>query len=547
MSVVSRRRWIDWLPALVAFPFLLLFLATALPRVGVPFELEWNEGHSAEQAWRAVQGLPIYPMPGDAWVPYMYPPGYHLALGAIFRATNRPHLGWGRLLSVLGTLATAAALYRLVHDRTRRAPDALFAALFWFAWFGPSGFWFDLSRLDALAFGLAAWGMALTLARRPSGRQVVIGMMLLAMGSFVKQTVAPVMLLCFARVLVREHLVVRRTGNPTRPAAMTLLVLLLIGAATVHILERTGNGGLWHYAVRNALRHPSTSLVWMPGDIEPDVLRAQAGEGTAAFLFEYLRAAFAQPPRVWIDGLQHVAVLLPFVVVAAILAGRAGRRPRGLLLAIPVAALAWGALAGYAKFGGYVNNFLPMFLGVSMVTALAPADLRAVFPRRRAAIACVTAAVLAAQVAVSGAMLFSPRNQIPPRDSHVAAERLMQWLRERHKAGEVVWIAHHQWYAVRAGHPLLPNPDMIRCAEWAGDPAPEALVVLIEEQRVDWVVLDKMRLEDEWLPASMKSALREHYEPVEVSWYDGLSGRALVPVTGAEMRPLVAWRSRGER
>jgi hypothetical protein len=544
VSVLSRRRWIEWLPAAAVGPFLLLFLATTLPRVGVPFELEWNEGHSAEQAWRFAQGQPIYPPPGDAWVPYMYPPGYHLALGTIFRATNRPHLGWGRLLSVLGTMATAAALYRLVHDRTRRAPDALFAALLWFAWFGPSGFWFDLARLDALAFGLAAWGMALTLARRPSAGQVVLGMTLLALGSFVKQTVAPVMLVCIARVLVREHRVARRTDNSTRPATMTLLVLLLIAAATVQVFERTGNGGLWHYAVRNALRHPSTPVVWMPGDLEAEVLRAQAGEGTVAFLLEFLRTAIAHPPRVWTDGLRHVGILLLFVAIAAALAWRAGRPPRGLLLAIPAAALSWSAFAGYAKFGGYLNNFLPLFLAVTVLAALAPADLRLAFPRRRTAVACLTGGVVAVQVLVSGAMLFSPRDQIPPHESHVAATRMMAWLRERHAAGEIVWIAHHQWYGVRAGHPLLPNPDMIRCAEWAGDPAPEALVVLLEEQRVRWVVLDKMRLEDEWLPATMKAALLEHYEPVAAPWYEGLSARALVPVTGAAMRPLVVWRAR---
>src|SRR5690606_224762 len=62
-SAARHRRLCLLAPALVLAPYALLFLITALARVGSPVELEWNEGQTAEQALRFARGEPLYPAP----------------------------------------------------------------------------------------------------------------------------------------------------------------------------------------------------------------------------------------------------------------------------------------------------------------------------------------------------------------------------------------------------------------------------------------------------------------------------------------------------
>ncbi|MDK2973562.1 MAG: hypothetical protein PWP23_3317 [Candidatus Sumerlaeota bacterium] len=540
------RRWTAWLPALAVAPFLFLFLFTTLQRIGVPYELEWNEGQSAEQALRFVQGLPLYPAPESGWVPYMYAPGYHIVFGTLFRVTGSRHLFWGRLISLMSTLAAALAIVLVVNDRTRHLPAAAMAGLLWFAWFRPSGFWFDIARNDALAFALAAWGCLFTLRLRPGRGEIAAGLLLLTLGTFTKQTVGPLAAFCALRLLVREG---RRV--PRRILVRVCLVgAALLSVSTVLLFERTGSTHLMHYVVHNAVHHPSDASVWMPGEVAPHVFALNtAGRSALGKAIEWTARSFADPPKVWTQAGRHVWLLV-LAIPLLVLAGR--RRFRGVAYLVPALLLGWGGLAGFAKYGGYRNNFLPLFLGVTILFGIGAGHAL----RKRTGLAgIVLPAALAVLLLVQtiqpwslgkfdgGGLYYRPSAQLPAAGTDEAFADVMEWLDEKRRAGETVWVPHHQWYGYLAGHPIGMNPDMVRCAVWAGDPEPGELAGALKNGEYDWVLLDHEELADEWLSDPVRAALREYYEPLPqpIGRVPGAPD-ALLPATGAGMRPRWPWK-----
>ncbi len=495
------------LPALVVAPFLPLFLIVALARFHVPFQLEWNEGQAAEQALRFAEGKPLYPAPESGWVPYMYAPLYHMVLGAWYGLTGHLHLMWGRVLSFLATIATATGIWWTVRNQTRNGAAALMAALFYFAYFQPCGFWYDIARNDALAFAFCVWGVGLCLSRDPKNHKIIAGLSLLALGTLTKQTVGPVALWCALVLVFRRERV--------------LLWLLPAIAAAVFVflslMHATNSEWFLHYTIGNALTHASDPSVWRNTD--------------------------GVPPRAWREGLQHV--LAPFLLLVCwMVFCFAKKKPaRGLVFVVPILLLAWGAFGGFAKFGGYRNNFLSMFGGASLLCGLAFAGL---LRCTRGGTRTLTIAVISIlMVFQTLGMYFHPGDQIPGSDSRTAHDRLVEWLDDRQRAGHSVLVLHHQWYGVLTGQPPAPSIDMVRCATWAGDPVPDPMFEAIAGGRYEYLIIDAPDLAYDWLAPGIEDMIRLHYRPAGVlPVFDGLAEDALLPVTGAPVRPTTVLRRR---
>lgn len=152
-----------------------------------PFDLEWMEGGMLAHVWRLEQGLPLYTWPSEEWIPFIYPPGYAQLL-----AWLSPVVGIGyaqaRAVSILGTLAGAAAIPWLTWRHTGRVlPGLLGAAAFLGTW-DNVGCFFDLVRTDGLSVGLVAWAVVLSLETSPRSRDV--GALLLCGAFAVKQNFA---------------------------------------------------------------------------------------------------------------------------------------------------------------------------------------------------------------------------------------------------------------------------------------------------------------------------------------------------------------------
>jgi hypothetical protein len=558
---------------------------TIFQRFAVPFEIEWNEGHTAEQAWRFATGQPLYPAPESGWVPYMYAPGHHIILGTIYWFMGGISLPVGRLLSVLATAGTQAALVLIVWDRTRRLSSAFLALTLYAATFRLCGFCFDLVRVDSLGLAFALWAMYFVLRRKATTASVASALLLAAIAAAIKQ---PFALLWFFAAFIGVF----------RSAKGTLLGVVgsvLLGAQLFFLLSVAGSTHIWHYTVTNALEHLSRHDVFFPGALYPDQFAA-ARLPEESWLQAYRRLwSEGSAPALWVEFLRHWWILGLVVMAWPIL--RLTRRlgSAGFLYVIVLLILLASSVSAYAKFGGFVNNFQPFFAGLAIVLAFAVEGLRrasAGWPR--VALLLVVSSALVAQVlqpwsmpamdqsflgklahrdpdpergralvtewreqsrppaiamlarAIEPGWGWLPRWQAPTLGSEEAHAALMKWLAERHAAGEPVWMLHHQVYALQTGHPLPYNVDMVRCAVWAGDPVPQALGDALLSGRGKWLVADMRDLKYEWLPAGVHDKIRAGYD--FVGPMPGLESieftRALMPVTGAEMRPLFIWQSR---
>jgi hypothetical protein len=611
------RRWpwaalLSWLPAAVVAIFPILFLMTALPRINVPFELEWNEGHSAEQSWRFAKGLPLYPPASENWVPYMYAPLYHILHGAVMALGDWYSLVPGRWISLLSSLLTALAIVAIVRDQSRRWAPAVAAGFLYFAYYKPTGFWYDIVRVDALAFALAVWGLFFVLRRHPREWQVVLGVILLGLATWAKQTNGLIAVIGGVVALLRAP----------RPAILGGFAMAVFTFNAVFLFQRSGSSEFVKYVYTNAVRHPSAHNVFFPNYLWPDQFLQQVpnADSWLSRAATYWRLHQAGPPaQVWTDGLRHVWLLAALVAAWLVVSLVRWRRPRGwqwLLPGVPMIVL---ALQSLAKYGGYINNYLPVFLVMCLLTGLAMAGLQRAFRARwwRAAVPVVVAVVLALQVlqpwrlpaagnaeanwnmrkqdpvaerfdamgvytdwlrrrdeaAAAGAPFTDPRpeaataairrhhligrwvmsglgwfpsHQQPSAGSAEAYKRMMEWLRAKAEANEPVLVMHHQWYGLLAGHPMGVNVDMVRCAVWAGDPIPETFLRDLRQGRYKWLVLGRERLEWDWLAGNLIDTLRQHYDYVgQLPALKGLEGRALMPVTGAEMRPAAVYRFKG--
>ncbi|CAN5336126.1 hypothetical protein BH09SUM1_BH09SUM1_29460 [soil metagenome] len=553
----------EWLPVAALAPFLVLFLLTTLPRFAAPFELEWNEGQSAEQAYRFAARLPLYPGPEGGWVPYMYAPLYHIVFGTAMKVTGLYTLAIGRLISLLATVATLQALFLIVFERTRRVAASLVAPLLYLAWFKATGYWYDLARVDSLALAFAVWGMALTLKREPRLWQALLGAVLLLCGALTKQPLAVVAVFCVAALTVRRP----------RMGVAAAACLLFLSVNFVFVFTESGNSQFFHYTVTNALAHQSRTDQYFPGALSADdfMRRVPEPESILSIIGAYIHAFRREPaPGLWAECGRWCWLIALFVTGGFFFGSFRRRRLRGMIFLPPLIILAWMSFSAYAKFGGFVNNFQPLYMGLALCAAMTVGSLR-LWSRgwfRVGANIAVTLLITAqvyqpwnlpsanpqyGQSAVpvgfltrlnDAGLTYYPSSQRPPRESYEAYRALNEWLVSRTLANQRVWIIHHQWYAVAAGHRLPMNPDMVRVAEWAQDSVPHQMLASFQSGEFGWLVFDQEQLEYEWLPSGVADVIRLSYEPAGLvpgmAQFRGTP--AMQPLTGAQMRPLYLWR-----
>lgn len=358
----------EWLPLLPLLIFVPLFLLTTIPRVLIPFELEWNEGHSAEQAWRFTMGLPLYPGPEEDWVPYMYAPLYHVLHGWIMWLTGVWSLAWGRVISLVSTFFILQGICLIVYNQTRRWMPSLAAPLLFLAYYKPTGFWYDIVRVDSFSLALAVWGMYFTLKRFPKPWEAATGLILLALATWTKQTNGVIAVTCAAWVLFRQ------------PRA-TILACFAIALATVnatYLFMRGGSDHFLKYVYTNAVNHPSMLHVWFPGYLYPGDFLREAGhpEGLPARIVAYIRLwRELGPPTVWADCLRHAWLVLLVVPAWLFVSLVRRKRPRGVQYLVPCVLLAWLAFQSFAKYGGYINNFMAVYVAVAIAFGLAVGGL----------------------------------------------------------------------------------------------------------------------------------------------------------------------------
>ena len=303
---------------------LLLYLSYALPVVAFPYPLDYGEGPILDQALRLAQGENIYSaIDGDP--PYVitnYPPLY-MAIIAVFVKLFGSAFAYGRLISLLSTLAAALCLGGVAYNLTHYVLPAVTGGLLFLAL--PAVFyWSPWQRVDmlGLAFSLAALYAATC---RPLTRQkVVLTVLLMLSAIFTRQTYG----------LAAPLAITGALGQRNRRQSLAFLLLL-------------GSGGLTILSALNIVTHGGFIANIVTGNINIYTL-----DVLAHFIGQYLG---------W---------LLPMVLV--LLMGMPGLIKQHTRLGAPVLYLAGGFAVSLTvgKHGSSLNYFLEFSAAMALVAAL---------------------------------------------------------------------------------------------------------------------------------------------------------------------------------
>ncbi len=507
MKALGPREWgrASWILAAVAAAAAIAgFLIVSLSRIQYPFALEWMEGGSVDHVRRILSGQSIYVESTLDFVPFIYTPLYFYASAFIALLLGDGFLPL-RLLSLLSTLASLAALFLLVHREVRDRIAALVASGLFAATFAASGAWFDLARVDSLFLALYAFSVVV-LRRTASRGGLLLAGALLGLSILTKQTaVAAGLPLLLYALLVHGRRCVWFAGS----------IAAVVGTASlVFNLETRG----WYFY-----------YVLLPGQDVWDWKKA------GQFLTHDLLAPLP------VATIACVGLLVLFT--------RRRRRESLIFWGLLAAGVLAAAFVSRARSGGYLNVLMPLHWVLAAAFGVAIAEARKVeagalspngwTPPGRFSLLAAAASLF--QLAL---LAYDPRPQIPAEGDRAAGAEVVDLLKGA--SGEV-FIPLHAYLAGMAGKRIYLQGNAGIDSLRAGDTRVRDMLVTnldeaIREQRFDLIILDKSGLLS-WnrLGPLIRGSLEASYEESGPVFE---SRKVFWPVTGARTRPEVIWRPR---
>ncbi|HEX6271413.1 MAG TPA: glycosyltransferase family 39 protein [Polyangiaceae bacterium] len=465
-----------------------LFFSVSFRRLGYPFELEWMEGGMLAHVQRLLEGKALYPEPSPEFVPFIYGPLYSYA-GALAACVTGPNLFSLRLVSFLSTLVLLAFLYRIVAYETGSRLFGLVAPCLFVATFDKSGGWFDLARVDSFALAWLAGAVDVTRRARLDRHFVAAGA-LLAGAALAKQTCV----VLFPTLAWWAF----ASGRWRALAAFAGTSVALGFAWSLYELVRS-DGWFLYYAVELPLLHGTKNR-------------------------EHLVTEFWR---------SEIAGVLPVATGVALLSSALlPRLPRPGAFAFHGAVSASLLLGSYASrlhMGSYLNDLMPAYAALSVVTALGLFALGAgCEARSRSTWQAAVALSLLAQLAL---LTYDRREHLPKTGSRRAGFELVERLRREPRD---VLVVDHPQLAVLAGKSSyahqMANVDIFAAS---GDPRG-----VREGLRERWRALfaahhfSKVVIDNDFYV--FRPELEAHYRRVEDL---PIRPGVLLAVTGAEIGP----------
>ena len=352
----ARGLWLCRAPLLAAAAVICLLSGFSLYRL-MTAAAPRNPWEAIEivEAWRSLQGMPVYELSRDGHATHMYGALVPWLQGELFRWVGLNNIS-GRALSLVAALLTVTVLALSMNNG--RSPWYL--AIGWAAILGVnhrSGHYFAENRPDMPALLFATLAMVLFWrgregeapsepaaalgshgaspsrigsARLARSLYFVLGSACLVVGFFVKQTV-----MVFSAVPMVVLLL--RWRRPLRSEALLALLPLAVSAGTILLLKAL-NPTVYHYMVEVPGGY---SINW------PRVIK---------FLWEVL-----------LDSPLFLFLLGEWIVFNDETAREDPRMP--WLLAVLAVAIPFSALS-HAKVGGWPNSMLPALLAMTAFCAL---------------------------------------------------------------------------------------------------------------------------------------------------------------------------------
>ncbi len=454
------------LAVLVAITFAAMYLATALPRVFYPYDLDFIEDSMLMQSLRVAQGLPVFAAPSADFAAHAYTPLYPWLGGMLFKITG-PSFAPLRLLSLAATLATTTIIFYIARRESGQTWLGLVCAGLYLGGYRLSGFWYELVRVDSLYVTLALASVALGIYHpsRPDRFektcQVLAPAVVLALALLTKQTGVAFAAWFFLHLLFTQSKLAWRFV----PVYVVLAIVPLV------LLNVATGGWFGFYAFGIASGNP---VEW---------------ERVRHYLFAELFGVMA--------GLSLMATLTGILVLRR--TGWNAIRSQPWLAAVAVAIFVSGV--GRSSVGGNLNNLM---IGYAFL-CLAPALLmRELLNRKDAKDAknnqqsffalFAPPALFRGSRLISAAVLiqfalgvYNPLRYIPTAEMRQSGDRLVARLAATD--GEVL-VMMHPYYSLLAGK------------------KPSAPVNML------WYVYER---EDAALPEDFAERLRTHYYAVIIS------------------------------
>ncbi len=470
-----------------AVAFVACYLAVAFARFRSPFQLEWMEGGVLLHVERVLHGQSLYPAPSLGFTPYLYTPLYYYVAAGVSQIVGL-HLSTLRVVSIVASLASFWAVYRLVWIDTRNRWAAVVAAGLLAATFRLAGAWLDLARVDSLFLALLLVGLV-CVRRASTSRAAALAGLVLAASFLTKQAA----LLPMAAVL---PFLWRRDRRLAVAYAATAAVV--VGGVTLWLDHATG-GWYTQYTVRLAGQHP---LI--------------AGEYLRFWTVDLL-------------GPLGVAVAIGVVGLLAFRRGDAGR------FWLPVAGgLVLASYTARLHSGGYDNVLLPGYAAVALAFGLGLHALTTPGVLQRHHV--VPRVVLVAVVAMLLSLAYNPFKQVPPASAAPAGHRLVAALRT---LPTPVYLPSQSWLLeqARPGSPTTAQAaaldDVLRGhLRGSNRTLSRELRAAVAEHRFGSIVVDSPSTFS-YLP---KNVTRYYCRVAALPARDRLS-----PVTGTNTAPATVW------
>ncbi|MBD3168881.1 MAG: hypothetical protein GF307_05320 [candidate division Zixibacteria bacterium] len=239
----KANTWLSRLLYIVAGIYILAFIATAIMRMGYPFELEWQEGAIVDHCVKALNGYPLYVKPTMAFVPNIFTPLYYYISANVMGLTGTGFLA-PRVVSTVSILVSAFFIFASVWRLTGRKTGAFLSAAILIAAFNFTGCWYDLAHVDSLyLFMLSA---AVYCMLRKSSSFSAIASVLFALAYFTRQTAIVTIGFAFLYYLFYNR--------------KQLITFVIPGAALFFILSyifyNSSGGWYYYYAIKLFFGHP---------------------------------------------------------------------------------------------------------------------------------------------------------------------------------------------------------------------------------------------------------------------------------------------------
>lgn len=477
-----------WLLIFTCIPALTLLLSLVrifASRLTFPMDLEWIEGGQLLHVHRLLRGEDIYVEPNQGFMPYSYPPGHTLLLGAISAIFGVDY--WvGRLFSLAAMAGVMGLVTREVYREYRSVglpfAWAILALGMICAAFPLTAGWFDLIRNDEIVLVLVLASAFLVLDERPMTRfRFVATVLLMNAAVYTKQTAAFYLVWILTFALFRSP----------RQGLKLGLALAAAGLASLLCLEWLTEGRYLNYTV------------WL--------LKEQT-------VHQHM---YGQAIEKWLDFAPYLTLLPALALIGAwfqILSARAIFFLGLLAAAFPASILP------YAKQGGYLNNLLPVAVlaGPTLLCVLG-SFLRFAPYRSR----FVEAIKLSLGVTLA---LYLQQRQFPTgpytvtEEMRAKASRLTSRIRA---LGPSVLIPHHPFLAIKAGATVEQIHEMPWVDAWLAGVKDLSLHGFIDRVQPKYVVLSEMEI-----PLFVES-IQKDYELYQV-----LPSTELVPpITGFPSHP----------